>query len=51
MLVKWAQNSLFTSGGRHSGIDARAVWVPLPDGVSNKWIKDSIFEVKSLLTN
>jgi len=51
MRVKQAQNSMFTSGGRQSGIDARAVWVPLPEGVSNKWIKDSISEVKSLLTN
>lgn len=34
---KWAQKVLFTSGGKHSGIDARADWVDLlPDAVSNK---------------
>ena len=41
---------LLTSGGRHSGIEARAFGVPLPDGVSNKWMKDSILDAKVLLS-
>ena len=35
-----------TSGGKLSGIEAPDVSDPLPDAISNRWIKDSIFELK-----